>query len=557
MQTIHLGYPTQLDSKGKYLYLLNQAKLFVAKGPESINAQEFFAKVIMLLAGERYLPAHYLVMLAYYNAIGVKKDYNKVFKLACFMFFNAPNKNTMAWVLNLFSKVDYNSHSIDVKNIIALSNVFGIPKSTITKLNESRNPTVPNMDIEVENVGRSSLIKMIENIKVESQKVILPGQYEVIDKGIIKDFILHLLKDDYYDGLDNSLKDKVVLNPMANINLLNEKNKNLVKQETLVRKSEVGKDLDGNPIAETKLYKKLSASVKGQEEAISSIVLNDINIANGISESTGPKAVYFFYGYTGTGKTALAEVLAKNENTNLVVLSMENYTGEDGVGRLIGASQGYKDAEFGGALTNALDASPNAVILFDEVEKADERVIQSLLGLLDRGEIKDGFGRSHDAKGATFIFTSNIGAKEASLAGVESGSEEEKKIFRENIMKKFSPEFLGRLPVQVLFKKLSKELLREILENEIKKLNKRLKNNNIISLTDSAVQAIISDQEVIDKNVRGLKNVLKNKALKNISIPLSSSSMREYEIFFRNGEFDYKVYKLAKEVQYKEVQQGR
>ena len=128
MQTIHLGYPTQLDSKGKYLYLHDQAKLFVAKGPQSINAQEFFAKVIMLLVGERYLPAYYLVMLAYYHGIGVKKDFSKVFKLSCFMFFNMPNKTSITWVLNLFSKVDYNLHSIDVKNIIALANVFGIPK---------------------------------------------------------------------------------------------------------------------------------------------------------------------------------------------------------------------------------------------------------------------------------------------------------------------------------------------------------------------------------------------------------------------------------------------
>ena len=299
------------------------------------------------------------------------------------------------------------------------------------------------------------------------------------------------------------------------------------------------------------LYKALSSKIKGQDNAIKDIIINKRMVQMGWENaSVGPREKYFFYGYTGTGKTSLANELTKAQygdtKDKMLVLSMENYTSEAGISRLIGASQGYKDSDKGGVLTNALLKDNDIVVVFDEIEKAHDTIIQSLLSLLDRGVIYDGFGNAVDASKATIIFTSNIGTKEVMNAGVPCGSAEEREIFDKAIRDRFSPEFLGRLPSRVLFGRLSKDALKEILYNVIKEMNECNTKGIVITLKDSAVEQMLKEPEVLEKNVRGLKQNIKNKLLKNITINASPSERnKEYEIYYQNGKYCYNEYAIA------------
>ena len=143
------------------------------------------------------------------------------------------------------------------------------------------------------------------------------------------------------------------------------------------------------------------------------------------------------------------------------------------------------------------------------------------------------------------IFTSNVGTKEVMEANVEPGSKEEQEIFKKQIAKRFSPEFLGRIPTQVLFQRLSRDALKDLLLAYITDMNDNNPKNIIITLQDSAIEAMLNEEEIKTKNVRGLKENIQNKLLKNILLSLSGDCKnREFEIYYKNGEYLYNEYEI-------------
>jgi hypothetical protein len=185
--------------------------------------------------------------------------------------------------------------------------------------------------------------------------------------------------------------------------------------------------------------------------------------------------------------THLAKLLAEHvygDAEALVRVDMSEYMEKHSVSRLVGPPPGYVGYDQGGQLTEKVRRKPHCVILFDEIEKAHDDVFNLLLQLLDEGHLTDGLGRKVNFKNALIIMTSNIGVREANSFGKSMGFETGTSSFNEEsksraiidkaLKKKFKPEFLNRIDEAIIFNSLSKENIREIINIEIKHLEKRL-----------------------------------------------------------------------------------
>ncbi|MCR4656931.1 MAG: ATP-dependent chaperone ClpB [Lachnospiraceae bacterium] len=236
----------------------------------------------------------------------------------------------------------------------------------------------------------------------------------------------------------------------------------------------------------------LHKRVIGQDEAVTKVTEAIIRSKAGIKDPGKPIGSFLFLGPTGVGKTELAKSLAQSlfdDENNMVRIDMSEYMEKFSVSRLIGAPPGYVGYEEGGQLTEAVRRKPYSVVLFDEIEKAHPDVFNVLLQVLDDGRITDSQGRTVDFKNTILIMTSNIGS-EYLLDGIdENGNIKEEA--GENVMNElrssFRPEFLNRLDETIMFKPLTKENIKGIVDLIIADLNKRLSDRNLsITLTDEA-----------------------------------------------------------------------
>lgn len=236
----------------------------------------------------------------------------------------------------------------------------------------------------------------------------------------------------------------------------------------------------------------LHKRVIGQEEGVTKVSDAILRSKAGIKDPTKPIGSFLFLGPTGVGKTELAKALAASlfdNEQNMVRIDMSEYMEKYSVSRLIGAPPGYVGYEEGGQLTEAVRRKPYSVVLFDEIEKAHPDVFNVLLQVLDDGRITDSQGRTVDFKNTILIMTSNIGSTYL-LDGIEedgSISEAAESMVMNQLRGHFRPEFLNRLDEIILFKPLTKEDIRSIIELLIKDLNRRLEDKEItIELTDRA-----------------------------------------------------------------------
>ncbi|KAL3795808.1 hypothetical protein ACHAWO_005863 [Cyclotella atomus] len=238
---------------------------------------------------------------------------------------------------------------------------------------------------------------------------------------------------------------------------------------------------------------KLKERVVGQDEAIDVLTQAIQRSRAGLNDPTRPIASLFFLGPTGVGKTELAKSLSEflfDSEDAMIRIDMSEYMEKHTVSRLVGAPPGYVGYDEGGQLTDAVRRRPYSVLLFDEVEKAHPDVFNIMLQMLDDGRLTDSKGRSVDFKNCVIIFTSNIGSQDIiELNGTnnELMKERVEKAMREN----FKPEFLNRIDDTVIFNSLSKDNLRGIVELEVRKLEKRLKERDIsMVMTEAALDAM-------------------------------------------------------------------
>ena len=255
------------------------------------------------------------------------------------------------------------------------------------------------------------------------------------------------------------------------------------------------------------LYDNLKKRVKGQDDALKLVSNAILSSRSGIKDPNRPIGTFMFLGPTGVGKTEVARSLAYelfDDEAHMIRIDMSEYMEKYSVSRLIGAAPGYIGYEEGGQLTEKVRRNPYSIVLFDEIEKAHPDVLNLLLQILDEGRLTDSNGRCVNFKNTIIIMTSNVGS-EYILNG------ESDKVTSE-LTKYFRPEFLNRLDEIIVFNKLSKDNLSEILDNIVKQIERRLVDINVkIVLTEGARKYFIDNGYDEAFGARPLKRLVSNK----------------------------------------------
>ncbi len=259
------------------------------------------------------------------------------------------------------------------------------------------------------------------------------------------------------------------------------------------------------------LEENLKKRVKGQDKALKLVSDAIIRSRSGIKDPNRPIGSFMFLGPTGVGKTEVARSLAYelfDDEHHMVRIDMSEYMEKYSVSRLIGAAPGYVGYEEGGQLTEKVRRNPYCIVLFDEIEKAHPDVLNLLLQILDEGRLTDSNGRTVDFKNTIIIMTSNVGSEYIL-------NNEEDKVTSE-LTKYFKPEFLNRLDEIIVFNKLSKDDLSQILDNIIKDIEKRLSDINVkIVLSTDARKYFIDNGYDEYFGARPLKRLV-NKELETL-----------------------------------------
>ena len=255
------------------------------------------------------------------------------------------------------------------------------------------------------------------------------------------------------------------------------------------------------------LEENLNKRVKGQEKALKLVSDAIIRSRSGIKDPNRPIGSFMFLGPTGVGKTEVARSLAYelfDDEHHMIRIDMSEYMEKYSVSRLIGAAPGYVGYEEGGQLTEKVRRNPYSIVLFDEIEKAHPDILNLLLQILDEGRLTDSNGRTVDFKNTIIIMTSNVGSE--FIINNEEGK------VKEELNKYFRPEFLNRLDEIIIFNKLSKEDLKQILDNIIKEIERRLVDINVkINLTDNSKNYFIDNGYDEYFGARPLKRLVSNK----------------------------------------------
>ena len=273
------------------------------------------------------------------------------------------------------------------------------------------------------------------------------------------------------------------------------------------------------------LEKNLHARVVGQDNAIRAISKAIRRSRVGLKDPSRPIGSFLFLGPTGVGKTeltkALSETLFGNESA-MIRMDMSEYMEAHSISKIIGSPPGYVGYEEQSGLTEKVKRKPYSVVLFDEIEKAHPDIMNVLLQILEDGILTDSQGRKVSFKNCVIIMTSNIGAREITekkkmgFSNIENSREDEYKQIKSSVIselkKELKPEFLNRIDETVIFNKLSKEEIREIIDMGLNKVLKRLSSQNYFLNFDNSIKELIEKKE-IDTNNYGARPV--RRAIQN------------------------------------------
>ncbi|MBF0553954.1 MAG: ATP-dependent chaperone ClpB [Nitrospirae bacterium] len=279
---------------------------------------------------------------------------------------------------------------------------------------------------------------------------------------------------------------------------------------------------------------RLRLRVVGQPEAVQ-MVSNAVRRARaGIQDPNRPIGSFIFLGPTGVGKTELARALCEflfDDENALRRIDMSEYQEKHTVSRLIGAPPGYVGYDEGGQLTEAIRRRPYSVVLFDEIEKAHPEIFNVLLQLLDDGRLTDGHGRTVDFRNTVVIMTSNIGSsyiQEHLRDGAISNNNGVKKEVMEELRSIFRPEFLNRVDEIIMFNPLTKELIKRIVDIQLYRMRRYLKDKRIdILLSDRAKDAIADAGYDPVYGARPLKRALQTEILNPLALKIIEKSVNE------------------------------
>ena len=260
----------------------------------------------------------------------------------------------------------------------------------------------------------------------------------------------------------------------------------------------VAKLLSGERERLMKMEEAIRRRVVGQNEAVAALCNAVRRSRSGLGDPNRPIGTFLFLGPTGVGKTELSKALAEflfNDPHAMVRVDMSEFMEPHSVARLIGSPPGYVGFEEGGRLTEAVRRKPYSVILLDEIEKAHPDVFNVLLQVFDDGRLTDGKGRTVDFKNTVIVMTSNIASQQIQQLTEESGADWEIEAHVKDALKQlFKPEFLNRVDEIIVFRMLSKDDLRKIVDIQLNYLAERLNGRDImVEFTDSAREQIMDE----------------------------------------------------------------
>ncbi|HEY5992697.1 MAG TPA: AAA family ATPase, partial [Candidatus Udaeobacter sp.] len=272
----------------------------------------------------------------------------------------------------------------------------------------------------------------------------------------------------------------------------------------------VSKMLEGEMHKLLTMEERLRQRVIGQDEALTAVANAVRRARAGLQDPNRPIGSFIFLGPTGVGKTETARALAEflfDDERSMVRLDMSEYMEKHAVARMIGAPPGYVGYEEGGQLTEAVRRRPYSVILFDEIEKAHADVFDVLLQILDDGRLTDSKGRTVDFKNTVLIMTSNLGSRE-----IQSVSDDEKQVreaVTQVLREHFKPEFLNRIDDIVIFHRLSRDQIAQIIDVQLERLRAMLQERNIsLVLEDSAKELLAREGYDPNFGARPLKRAI-------------------------------------------------
>lgn len=295
----------------------------------------------------------------------------------------------------------------------------------------------------------------------------------------------------------------------------------------------------------------LKKVIFGQDTAIEKVVSAIKVSRSGLARENKPIGSFLFAGPTGVGKTELSKQLAKLLGVEFLRFDMSEYMEKHAVSRLVGAPPGYVGYEEGGQLTEAMNKTPHAVVLFDEIEKAHPDLINILLQVMDAGKLTDNNGKVADFTNAIIIMTSNAGAFDAAKGGLGIHRTTSSGISMDAIKKEFRPEFLNRLDAIVEFAGLSEERLLQVVEKFIDELRNQLRKKKVaLHVSPSAVRWLFEKGHQPQYGARPFARVIDEHLKKPLVDNLlfgDISKGGEVKVDVADGKLDFKYSKAKQE----------
>jgi len=293
----------------------------------------------------------------------------------------------------------------------------------------------------------------------------------------------------------------------------------------------VDKMLEGEREKLLKMEDALRGRVVGQDEALIAVSDAVRRARAGLQDPNRPIGSFLFLGPTGVGKTELTKALAEfmfDDESAITRLDMSEYMEKHSVSRMIGAPPGYVGYDEGGALTEAVRRRPYQVVLFDEVEKAHPDVFNVLLQVLDDGRLTDGQGRTVDFRNTILIMTSNLGSEFLANQAEGEDVEEARPMVMEVVRRHFRPEFLNRIDEIILFKRLGRGEMDNIVRIQLQRVEKLLADRRMSIALDPAAMHWLADKGYDPVyGARPLKRVIQKELVDPIARKLLAGELED------------------------------
>ena len=302
------------------------------------------------------------------------------------------------------------------------------------------------------------------------------------------------------------------------------------------------------------LERDLKLVIYGQDNAISALAAAIKMSRSGLNDEDRPIGSFLFAGPTGVGKTEVTRQLAMILGVELIRFDMSEYMERHTVSRLIGAPPGYVGFDQGGLLTEAVNKNPHAVVLLDEIEKANPEVFNLLLQVMDHGTLTDNNGRKADFRNVVLVMTTNAGAQEMSRASIGFTHQDHSTDGMSIIKKTFAPEFRNRLDTIIQFASLDETSVLRVVDKLVVELEAKLSSNDVTLELDDSARQWIADRGYDPKmGARPMARVIQDYIKRPLADELLFGRLADgghVRITAGEDELEFQIERIVKELEH-------